>query len=62
MNINIRQTDNDTVIIYSGGLARKLLRLGYTIVDVMPNNQNPEKTVFVFSEANKIAELLSKPE
>lgn len=59
MNIKIRPTENDTVIIYSGGVARKLLRKGYKIIDVMPNNKDPNKTVFVFAEADRMSKEFS---
>jgi hypothetical protein len=34
--------------VFSAGITRKLLRNGYRIKDVEPNENNYEKTVFVF--------------
>jgi len=37
-------------LIYTGRVARGLLRLGYKIIDVKPNKNNPERTVFIFQD------------
>jgi len=43
--------DNESVkLIYTGKIARGLLHLGYQIVDVKPNKNNPERTVFIFKD------------
>lgn len=42
-------TENkDTKLIFSPNIARNLLRLGNTIVDIKPNKENKLRTVFVF--------------
>ena len=38
----------ETKLIFSPNIARNLLRLGNTIVDIKPNKENKLKTVFVF--------------
>ena len=46
-------------IILSGKVARILLREGYTIVDVKPQKQNVDKTVFVFKNERGLQDLLN---
>lgn len=40
--------------VYVPCLARKLLHLGYEIIDIKPNRVSPERTVFVFRYTDKI--------
>ena len=35
-------------------MAKKLLKMGYCIVDLKPNKQDSKRTVFVFENANGI--------
>lgn len=43
-----------SIIVFNGDTARKLLRLGYTIIDVKPDKRNRIKSVFVFRYENDI--------
>ena len=47
MTENIAEV-KDTKLIFSPNVARNLLRLGNTIVDIKPNKENKLRTVFVF--------------
>lgn len=47
MTENITES-KETKLIFSPNIARNLLRLGNTIVDIKPNKENKLKTVFVF--------------
>lgn len=38
----------DAMVIFSGNIARQLLRKGYTIIDVKADRKNKIKSVFVF--------------
>lgn len=44
----------ETIVIFSGNVARKLLKLGYTIVDIKPDKTNSLKSVFVFKVERNI--------
>ena len=46
------------ICIFTAKLARKLLRDGYTIVDIEPNKDNPERTVFYFKYCEKLESAL----
>lgn len=47
------------IIIFSGKVARELLRRGYTIIDVKPDKKNKIKSVFVFKFENNIDRVLA---
>lgn len=51
-----KKTVNDTKIITDVRMARRLLKLGNTIVDIKPRHGNPEATVFVFKNNSKLSE------
>ena len=40
----------DTKLIFNCGVCRKLLKYGCQIVDVKPDHENRDKTVFVFKK------------
>lgn len=48
----------NTKAIFSARTARQLLRLGNTIVDIKPNRDNKEKTVFIFRFDDKFKDDL----
>lgn len=43
-----------TKIITDVAIARRLIRLGNVVVDIMPRRDNPVATVFVFEENEKL--------
>lgn len=38
--------------IYAAPVARELIRKGYAIMDIKPNKENHDKTVFIFEETD----------
>ena len=44
----LKDENKDAIVIFSGRVARELLRRGYTIIDVKPDRTNKIRTVFVF--------------
>ena len=48
----------NTKAIFSARTARQLLRLGNTIIDIKPNRDNKEKTVFIFRFDDKFKDDL----
>lgn len=55
----MNKTTKDCQIILSGRLARILLREGYTIVDVKPQKENRERTLFVFKNESGLQERIN---
>lgn len=45
--------------VYVAGLARQLLRMGHTIIDIKPNRAEHDKTVFVFESTDKLEDDLT---
>ena len=39
-------------LVFTVKLARELLKLGYTIVDIKPDKDNRERTIFAFRNEN----------
>lgn len=47
---NFERNRSPVKVIFAGGVARELLRRGYQIVDVRPNRDYPERSVFIFKD------------
>jgi predicted CoA-binding protein len=45
-------------VILAPKLARMLLRQGYRIIDIEPNKNFPERTVFIFEDAPGLSKLI----
>ena len=54
-----RENQKGTVV-FRGDIARELLRRGYTIIDIKPDKNNKDKTIFVFEDTNKLKEDMVK--
>lgn len=48
------------IIVFTGRVARELLRRGYTIIDVKPDKTNKIKSIYVFRRENEIEKELAK--
>lgn len=63
MNTNINTNTNENTVIgksiFTPNIARRLLKMGNTIIDIKPNKANHEKTVFVFRKDEKLKNDLS---
>lgn len=49
----------NTKLIFAPDIARKLLKEGCTVVDIKANKENPNKTVFVFTNDEHFQKTLS---
>lgn len=45
-------------VIFTGELARHLLRQGFQILDVMPHRDMPSQTVFIFEETQHLLDVI----
>ena len=54
----LKDENKDAIVIFSGRVARELLRRGYTIIDVKADRTNKIKSVFVFKRENNIEDVL----
>lgn len=60
----VEKTKRDAILVYTGQLARRLLKEGYKIIDIKADRNNKERTIFIFKNENgleaKIRELTYK--
>lgn len=59
MNWNKEKILN-TKCIFTPFVARNLLKMGNPIVDIKPDKNNKDKTIFVFEDTNKLKEDMAK--
>ena len=50
----------NTKCIFTPFVARNLLKMGNPIVDIKPDKNNKDKTIFVFEDTNKLNEIENK--
>ena len=50
----------NTKCIFTPFVARNLLKMGNPIVDIKPDKNNRDKTIFVFEDTNKLKEDMVK--
>ena len=49
---------NEVKLIFTAKLARYLLKQGYRIIDMKPNKDNPDRTVFIFIDCDGLKESI----
>lgn len=63
MNTNTNTNTNENAVIgksiFAPNTARRLLRMGNTIIDIKPNKNNYEKTIFIFRDDEKLRSDMS---
>lgn len=40
-------------LIFDAKIARKLLKMGFVVIDIKPNRENTDKSIFVFSNTDE---------
>ena len=45
---NVKNVNKEARLVFNSGVCRALLKVGCQIIDVKPDRNNTEKTVFVF--------------
>jgi len=51
---------NDVKLIFTAKLARHLLKQGYQIIDIKPNKDNSDRTVFIFIDCDGLKESIKE--
>lgn len=46
--------------VFAAGIARKLLKEGFRIIDIKPNIRNREATVFIFENSEEFEKAMLK--
>lgn len=47
-------------LIFDAKIARKLLKLGHVVIDIKPNRENTDKSVFVFENTDAFKDALTQ--
>ena len=52
--MNIHETDTrKSRLIFDARIARKLLKQGFVVIDIKPNRENTDKSIFVFENTEE---------
>jgi len=60
VNTVLKKNERDAIVVWCCKVARKLLKMGYTIIDIKPAKENKERTVFVFRNENNIDDVIHR--
>ena len=47
-------------LIFDARIARKLLKMGFVVIDIKPNRENTDKSVFVFENTEEFKQALTQ--
>ena len=46
-------------LIFDARMARKLLKMGFVVIDIKPNRENTDKSIFVFENTEEFKQVLA---
>lgn len=59
--MNMKEKDTrKSRLIFDAKIARKLLKQGFVVIDIKPNRENTDKSIFVFENTEAFKEALVK--
>ena len=47
-------------LIFDAKIARKLLKMGFVVIDIKPNRENADKSIFVFENTEEFKNALTE--
>ena len=47
-------------LIFDAKIARKLLKMGFVVIDIKPNRENTDKSIFVFDNTEEFKQALTE--
>ena len=59
MGINEKDT-RQSRLIFDAKIARKLLKMGFVVIDIKPNRENTDKSIFVFENTDEFKQALAQ--
>ena len=59
MNTNVKDTRKSR-LVFDAKIARKLLKMGYVVIDIKPNRENTDKSIFVFENTDEFKQALAQ--
>ena len=58
---NIKEKDmRKSRLVFDAKIARKLLKMGYVVIDIKPNRENTDKSIFVFENTDEFKQALAQ--
>jgi hypothetical protein len=59
--MEIRERDTrKSRLIFDAKIARKLLKMGFVVIDIKPNRENTDKSIFVFENTEEFKQVLTE--
>ena len=58
--MNDKKDTRKSRLIFDAKMARKLLKQGFVVIDIKPNRENADKTIFVFENTDEFKVALEK--
>jgi translation initiation factor 1 (eIF-1/SUI1) len=58
--MNNKKDTRKSRLIFDAKMARKLLKQGFVVIDIKPNRENTDKTIFVFENTDEFKVALEK--
>lgn len=58
--MNDKKDTRKSRLVFDAKMARKLLKQGFVVIDIKPNRENTDKTIFVFENTDEFKIVLEK--
>lgn len=58
--MNNKKDTRKSRLVFDAKMARKLLKQGFVVIDIKPNRENTDKTIFVFENTDEFKIALEK--
>lgn len=58
--MNDKKDTRKSRLIFDAKMARKLLKQGFVVIDIKPNRENTDKSIFVFENTDEFKLALEK--
>lgn len=58
--MNDKKDTRKSRLVFDAKMARKLLKQGFVVIDIKPNRENTDKTIFVFENTDEFKAALEK--
>ena len=56
----IKNENKTSKLIFDAKIARQLLKMGFFVIDIKPNRENTDKSIFVFENTEKFQQALAQ--
>ena len=56
----VKKDNRESRLVFDAKIARKLLKRGFFVIDIKPNRENQEKSIFVFENNESFQKAFSE--